>query len=146
MIIINVLMHLLNLRSFLEDIHSSDCRQMGQGRRTKIRGRGREGEEGWSRECGEGEGGWGEGGRRTEWKREGWEMRGEKGREEGREWKEWEEVGMGKGGDWQECLTQKGHQWKFSLPRVGSEMTQAHLPLWLGRRSPSLVWFIFPSK
>lgn len=25
-------------------------------------------------------------------------MRGEKGREEGREWKEWEEVGMGKGG------------------------------------------------
>ena len=34
-----------------------------------------------------------------QWKREGWEMSGEKGREEGREWKEWEEVGMGKGGD-----------------------------------------------
>ena len=46
MIIINVLMHFLDLRSFLEDIHSNDWRKMGQGRRTKTMGRGREGEEG----------------------------------------------------------------------------------------------------
>ena len=50
-------MHLLDFRSFLEDIHSSDCRKMGWGR-------GREGEEGWSRESGEEEGGGGGGGRR----------------------------------------------------------------------------------
>lgn len=86
----------------MEDIHSSDCRKMGWGRgregeevEVEKVGRGREGEEGV-----EGE---------QEWKREGWEMRGEKGRRRvgsGKNGKKWD----GGGGDRQECLTQKGHQ------------------------------------